>query len=233
MRGLAGTSGFAYKAWKGSFYPPDLADDGMLAHYASRLPTVEINNTFYRMPKESVVLAWADQVPEGFRFVLKASRRITHMGRLKGVESELAYFLQVSQALGTKRGPSLFQLPPNMKKDLDRLTVFLDLLPRDWRAAFEFRHASWFDEDVYAALRSHNAALCVADQSDEEDATPFVATGDWGYLRLRREAYDTAALSDWATRIRDTPWSEAFVYFKHEDGAAGPGFAEQLNALLT
>jgi len=233
MRCLAGTSGFAYKAWKGSFYPADLADDGMLAHYASRLPTVEINNTFYRMPKESVVLAWADQVPDAFRFVLKASRRITHMGRLKGVESELAYFLQVSQALGDKRGPSLFQLPPNMKKDLDRLTAFLDLLPRDWRAAFEFRHASWFDDDVYAALRSRNAALCIADQGDEEDATPFVTTGDWGYLRLRREAYDAAALADWASRIRTTSWSETFVYFKHEDGAAGPRFAEELNQLLS
>jgi len=226
---LAGTSGYAYKEWRGSFYPADLPDDDMLAHYAGRLPTVEINNTFYRMPKESVVLAWADQVPDAFRFVLKASRRITHFGRLQGVEGELTYFLQVSQALGAKRGPSLFQLPPNMKKDLARLTEFLALLPRGWRAAFEFRHASWFDDDVYAALQSRNAALCVADQADEEDATPFVATADWGYLRLRREAYDAAALANWAARIREEPWTDTFVFFKHEDGAAGPRFAEELN----
>ena len=232
MACLAGTSGYAYKEWRGSFYPADLPDDGMLGHYAGRLPTVEINNTFYRMPRESVVLAWADQVPDAFRFVLKASRRITHFGRLKGVEGELTYFLQVSQALGAKRGPSLFQLPPNMKKDLARLTEFLALLPRGWRAAFEFRHASWFDDDVYAALQSRNAALCVADQGDEEDATPFVATADWGYLRLRREAYDAAALESWAARIREKPWTDTFVFFKHEDGATGPRFAETLNGLF-
>jgi uncharacterized protein YecE (DUF72 family) len=233
MACLAGTSGYAYKEWRGSFYPTDLPDDGMLAHYAGRLPTVEINNTFYRMPKESVVLAWADQVPDAFRFVLKASRRITHIGRLKGVEAELTYFLQVSQALGAKRGPSLFQLPPNLKKDLARLTEFLALLPRGWRAAFEFRHVSWFDDDVYAALQSCNAALCAADQGDEEDATPFVATADWGYLRLRREQYDSAALANWAARIREQPWTDTYVFFKHEDGAAGPRFAEALNALFS
>jgi len=228
----AGTSGYAYKEWKGSFYPADLADDGMLTHYAGRLPTVEINNTFYRMPKESVVLGWADQVPDTFRFVLKASRRITHFGRLKGVESELAYFLQVSQALGAKRGPSLFQLPPNMKKDLGRLSEFLALLPRDWPAAFEFRHASWFDDEIYAALQSRNAALCIADQADAEEATPFVATADWGYLRLRREEYDADALASWAARIGERGWAEAYVFFKHEDGAAGPRFAEELNAFF-
>jgi uncharacterized protein YecE (DUF72 family) len=229
---FAGTSGYAYKEWRGSFYPADLAEDAMLGHYAGRLPTVEINNTFYRMPKESVVLAWADQVPDTFRFVFKASRRITHFGRLKGVESELTYFLQVSQALGSKRGPSLFQLPPNMKKDLGRLTDFLSLMPRGWRAAFEFRHASWFEDEVYAALRSRNAALCVADQGDDDDATPFVATADWGYLRLRRERYDAAALAGWAARIREQPWVDTFVFFKHEDGATGPRFAQELNALL-
>jgi uncharacterized protein YecE (DUF72 family) len=221
----AGTSGYAYKEWKGSFYPDDLKDDAMLGHYASRLPAVEINNTFYRMPRESVVLGWADQVPEAFRFVLKATRRITHFGRLKGVESELEYFLRVSQALGDRRGPSLFQLPPNMKKDLERLTAFLALLPKHWRAAFEFRHRSWFDEDVFAALQSRNAALCIADQADDEDATPFVATADWGYLRLRREAYTKADLARWAGQIGERAWTDTFVFFKHEDGATGPAFA--------
>jgi uncharacterized protein YecE (DUF72 family) len=229
----AGTSGYAYKGWKGTFYPADLADDAMLAHYASRLPTVEINNTFYRMPKESVVLAWADQAPASFRFVLKASRRITHLKRLNGVESELDYFLQVSQALGEKRGPSLFQLPPNLKKDLARLTAFLALLPRHWHAAFEFRHPSWFADDVYAALRSRNAALCIADPGDDEDATPFVGTADWGYLRLRGEAYDEAALEQWAARIRERGWTDSYVFFKHEDGGSGPRFAEELNRLLS
>jgi uncharacterized protein YecE (DUF72 family) len=228
----AGTSGYAYKAWKGSFYPEDLRDDGMLSHYASRLPAVEINNTFYRMPKEAVVLAWADQVPDTFRFVLKATRRITHFGRLKGVESELEYFLRVSQALGERRGPSLFQLPPNMKKDLARLTAFLTLLPQGWRAAFEFRHRSWFEDDVLAALREHNSALCLADQGDDDDATPFVATADWGYLRLRREAYARADLERWAARIREARWTDCFAFFKHEDGATGPAFAADLLALI-
>jgi uncharacterized protein YecE (DUF72 family) len=227
----AGTSGYAYKEWEGSFYPDDLRDDGMLAHYASRLPAVEINNTFYRMPRESVVLGWADQVPETFRFVLKATRRITHFGRLKGVESELEYFLQVSQALGARRGPSLFQLPPNMKKDLGRLTAFLALLPDQWRAAFEFRHRSWFEDDVFAALRARNAALCVADQGDGDDATPFVATADWGYLRLRREAYAREDLARWADRIRGPAWTDCFAFFKHEDGATGPALAAGLLAL--
>jgi uncharacterized protein YecE (DUF72 family) len=229
----AGTSGYAYTGWKGTFYPADLADDAMLAHYASRLPTVEINNTFYRMPKESVVLAWADQAPASFRFVLKASRRITHLKRLNGVESELDYFLQVSQALGEKRGPSLFQLPPNLKKDLARLTAFLALLPRHWHAAFEFRHPSWFADDVYAALRSRNAALCIADPGDDEDATPFVGTADWGYLRLRGERYDEVALEQWAARIRERGWTDSYVFFKHEDGGSGPRFAEELNRLLS
>jgi len=226
-----GTSGYAYKEWKGSFYPADLKDDAMLGHYASRLPAVEINNTFYRMPKESVVLAWADQVPETFRFVLKATRRITHFGRLKGVESELEYFLRVSQALGDRRGPSLFQLPPNMKKDLERLTAFLALLPNQWRAAFEFRHRSWFDDEVFAALRARNAALCIADQAEDEDTTPFVASADWGYLRLRREAYTRADLDGWAARIREQAWGDCYAFFKHEDGATGPALAADLLAI--
>jgi uncharacterized protein YecE (DUF72 family) len=227
----AGTSGYAYKEWKGTFYPADLKNDAMLGHYAGRLPTVEINNTFYRMPRESVVLGWADQVGEGFRFVLKASRKITHFGRLKNVDSELGYFLQVSQALGAKRGPSLFQLPPNFKLDLERLTAFLTLIPRDWRAAMEFRHASWFTPDVYAALRNHNVALCIADHGAEEAATPFEPTADWGYLRLRREAYTPEELREWMGRIQGSGWNDAFVFFKHEDGAVGPAMAEQFLSL--
>jgi uncharacterized protein YecE (DUF72 family) len=163
--------------------------------------------------------------------VLKATRRITHFGRLKGVESELEYFLRVSQALGDRRGPSLFQLPPNMKKDLGRLTAFLALLPTTWRAAFEFRHRSWFDDDVFGALQERNAALCIADQGEGDDATPFVPTADWGYLRLRREAYPREELARWVDQIRAPGWADCFVFFKHEDGATGPACAAGLLAL--
>jgi uncharacterized protein YecE (DUF72 family) len=226
---LVGTSGYAYKEWKGTFYPQDLAGDAMLGYYAERLPTVEINNTFYRMPRESVVVSWADQTPDAFRFVLKASRKITHFARLKNVAAELTYFLQVSSALGEKRGPSLFQLPPNMKKDLDRLREFLALLPRGWAATFEFRHPSWFADDVYDALRERNVALCIADTGEEGDP-PVVATADWGYLRLRAEAYDEPALDAWATRVRAQSWSQAYVFFKHEDAGAGPALAGKMLA---
>lgn len=227
MRVLIGTSGFAYKPWKGPFYPADLRDDAMLGYYAGRLPAVEINNTFYRMPRESVVLGWADQVPGHFRFALKASQKITHFGRLKNVGNELEYFLRVSQALGTRRGPTLFQLPPNFKKDLPRLADFLGSLPEGWPAAFEFRHATWFADDVYDALRARNAALCIADTGEEGDA-PFVATADWGYLRLRRETYADADLDDWAGRTRAQAWSAAYVFFKHEDAGAAPRLAETM-----
>jgi len=230
MKVLTGTSGYAFKEWKGRFYPADLPAGGMLRYYAERFPTVEINNTFYRMPKESVVADWAEQAPAGFRFALKASQRITHRGRLKGVESELKYFLGVASVLGDKLGPTLFQLPPNFKKDLGRLEDFLKLLPRRWRAAFEFRHPTWHDEDVFAALRQAGAALCIADQ--EELETPLVATTSWGYLRLHRPAYDAAAQRAWANRINEQKWDEAFVYFKHDDDTAGPelaaGFARTL-----
>jgi uncharacterized protein YecE (DUF72 family) len=227
MRFFVGTSGFAYKEWKGPFYPADLPDAQMLRHYAGRLPAVEINNTFYRMPRESVVLGWADDVPESFRFVFKASQKITHFGRLKNVASELEYFLRVSQALGSRRGPTLFQLPPNFKKDLPRLTDFLALLPDGWPAAFEFRHASWFADDVYAALRRRNAALCIADTGADGDA-PFVATADWGYLRLRREEYTAADLDEWTGKVRAAPWAAAHVFFKHEDAGTGPRLAEDM-----
>ena len=207
MRIAVGTSGYAYKEWKGNFYPADLPADGMLRYYGERLNTVEINNTFYRMPQEKVLLDWAAVVPDGFRFVLKASQKITHFKRLKDVGSEVEYFLRVANVLGPKLGPTLFQLPPNLKKDLPRLTDFLALIPRTWRAAFEFRHASWFDDDVFALLKDHNAALCLADTDPDEESgkealqVPFVATADWGYLRLRRAGYAAADLAAWAGQL--------------------------------
>jgi uncharacterized protein YecE (DUF72 family) len=225
MRVLAGTSGFSYKEWKGSFYPEDLPASRMMAYYAERLPAVEINNTFYRMPKPALLEGWASEVGPEFRFVLKASQRITHFKRLKEAGSEAEYFFGVARTLGERLGPALFQLPPNLKKDLPRLEAFLQTLPADARAAFEFRHASWFEDDVFAALRARGAALCVAE--DEELATPLVATAEWGYLRLRRQDYDDAAVAAWAEKVRGQSWSEAYVFFKHEDAGAGPRLASE------
>jgi uncharacterized protein YecE (DUF72 family) len=202
----------------------------MLSFYAGKFGTVEINNTFYRMPSERVLVQWAEQVPDGFRFVLKASRRITHMQRLKNVEDPLSYLINNASLLGSKLGAMLFQLPPNMKKNLERLTTFLALLPDGWPAALEFRHDSWFDDEVYDALRSSGAALCVADTAEGE--TPLVATGTRGYLRLRRESYDDNALRGWGERIASQPWEEAFVFFKHEDEGAGPALARRFLDVL-
>lgn len=226
----AGTSGFQYKPWRGSFYPEKLAEKDMLAYYAERLPAVEINASFYRMPKREVVEAWAATVADGFWFVLKASQRITHFARLKPEAAEpLGYLLRVVEALGTKRGPLLFQLPPNMKQDVPRLRAFLALLPPEQLAAFEFRHESWFDEATYDALRERNVALV---QADAEDATPArVATADWGYLRLRRMGYEGAELADWAAWVKEQAWHTAYAFFKHEDEGAGPRLAAEFLAL--
>jgi uncharacterized protein YecE (DUF72 family) len=238
VRLLAGSSGFAYKPWKGPFYPADLPDAEMLAFYAARLPAVEINNTFYRLPKADVLAGWAEQTPPGFRFVLKASRRITHIQRLKDVGELVDYLFTTAATLGERLGPLLFQLPPYMKKDLDRLRAFLELVPKARRVALEFRNASWFEDDVFDLLRAHDAALCVAetgsDDDDDESASepvPLVATASWGYLRLRRNDYADADLRAWAERIGAEPWSEAYVFFKHEDEGAAPRLALRLMEL--
>ena len=221
----AGTSGWSFKEWKGSFYPKGLPDDEMLGFYSGKFPTVEINNTFYRMPKETVLLDWASKVPVEFRFAIKASQRITHHGRLNDVASEVEYFTRITSVLGDRRGPTLFQLPPNLKKDLPRLTAFLDILPRGWRSTFEFRHSSWFDDDVYAALGAKDAALCIADHDDFE--TPLVKTASWGYARLHRLTYDDAALAAWRERLEGLGADELYVFFKHDETAgSGPGAAE-------
>jgi len=223
MRVLAGTSGWSFKEWKGTFYPKDLPDDGMLPYYASRFSCVEINNTFYRMPRENVLLDWVSKVPESFRFAIKAPQRITHHGRLKAdeVAESVQYFTRVITELGERRGPTLFQLPPNLKCDLPRLTEFLALLPRGWRAAFEFRHSSWFEDAVYDALRAKDAALCIADHDDFE--TPSVRTAGWIYARLHRLTYDEAALRFWRERLLGLGGDELYVFFKHDEGAgSGP-----------
>jgi uncharacterized protein YecE (DUF72 family) len=229
-RWLAGTSGWSYDEWKGPFYPEELASRDMLRFYAQRLPAVEVNNTFYRMPKASVLANWAEQVPEGFRFALKASRRITHLKRLKDVADETAYFLSTAGALGPRLGALLFQLPPNLKLDLERLDAFLRLLPEGTRAAFEFRHASWADAAVHERLRARGFAWVIA---DVEDAPPpdFVETADWLYLRLRRPGYATPEVAEWVAKLRASRAREAFVFFKHEDEGAGPRLAAELLAL--
>lgn len=231
MRLRTGTSGFSYPAWVGHFYPAGTRRSDMLAFYGGRLRAVEINNTFYRMPKADLLERWRDAVPENFRFALKASRRITHHQRLRDAEESVDYLFRTAEALGDRLGPFLFQLPPYLRRDDDRLAAFLGCLPAGLRAAFEFRHASWFDDDVFAALESAGAALCIADAGGDHDA-PLQATADFGYLRLRREDYDEAALRSWADRIRRQPWSEAYVFFKHEDEGAGPRMAARFEALL-
>jgi uncharacterized protein YecE (DUF72 family) len=224
MKVRAGTSGYSYKEWKGNFYPKDLPATGMLPFYAKRFSTVEINNTFYRMPSEKVLLNWSAQVPDGFAFVVKAPRRITHDKRLKNVNDDVAYLLKTVEVLEKKQGPLLFQLPPFFRKDVACLRDFLDLLPPAGQSAFEFRHQSWFEDEVFAVLRAHNAALCLADAESELDI-PFVALAKWGYVRLRRPDYSDGDLRDWAKRIQDQPWKEAFVFFKHEEAGKGPQFA--------
>jgi uncharacterized protein YecE (DUF72 family) len=224
---LVGTSGWSYKQWKGSFYPADLPADDMLRHYSTRLPTVEVNNSFYRIPKEKVLLEWAEQTPAEFRFVLKASRRITHISRLADPDDSLGYFLRTVNVLGEKLGPTLFQCPPSLKKDIGLLRAFLARVPRTWRAALEFRHRSWFDEEVYDALRPHDVALVAVDE--DEGTASLVPTASWGYLRLRKTEYRDDELNDWAGRIRSQPWREAYVFLKHdEDSAAGPEAATKL-----
>jgi uncharacterized protein YecE (DUF72 family) len=229
MKLHAGTSGYAFKEWKGSFYPRDLKDDGMLAFYASKFSSVEINNTFYRLPKEHVLVDWKSQVPEPFTFAIKASQRITHFARLKPeCASAVEFLLKNTSALGDRLGPVLFQLPPNLRKDVDLLRVFLSELPFDRRFTIEFRHASWFTDDVFAALRERDIALCVTEQPDF--ASPVVATASWGYARLHKLDYDEPALAEWAKRIAAQGWSEAYVYFKHDEGiGSGPPAVETFN----
>ena len=230
MRTFVGTSGYSYKEWKGTFFPEDLPASKMLGFYAGRFNTVEINNTFYRMPAPAMVAKWAEQVPEAFVFALKAPQTITHRRQLNDAGDAVAFFWKTARELGPKLGPVLFQMPPFFKKDLGRLRDFLRQLPEDCRAAFEFRHPSWFADDVYDVLKTAGAPLCLADTDDEEP--PLVATGNWGYLRLRRTDYDAARLRTCVQRIRSQPWENTYVFFKHEDEGKGPQFAAQFNEAL-
>jgi uncharacterized protein YecE (DUF72 family) len=223
-----GTSGYNYPEWKGSFYPADLSAAKMLPYYAARFATVEINYTFYRMPNEKILSNWAAQVPADFRFTLKAPRRITHDAKLVKCEDLTDSFCRVADTLGPKLGALLFQLPPNQKKDVARLEAFLDTLPPKAPAAFEFRHASWFDDDVFSALKRRNRALCVADSEKLE--TPLEVTADYGYFRLRDEGYTAKDIEDWGLKIEGlrSRCKDIYVYFKHEEEGKGPAFAREL-----
>lgn len=227
MQLLTGTSGYSYKEWLGHFYPEKLPASGMLRYYAGHFTTVEINNTFYRMPAESMLTHWCEDVPETFAFTLKAPRRITHDKRLREAESDVSEFMRRAQLLGGRLGALLFQLPHYLKKDLPRLEAFLALIPSGSRVAFDFRNDTWQSDDVYEALRARGAMLCVTD--NEEGETPLVVTSDRAYIRLRRTHYDEAELSAWAERIATQPVHSTYVYFMHEDEALGTRFARVLN----
>ena len=234
MNVWVGTSGWSYDEWKGSFYPEDLPKDGMLEYYASRLRSVEVNNTFYRMPRKEVVRGWREQTPADFSFVLKASRRITHQAKLGDDAGDaLDFLLASSEELGEKRGPILFQTPPWLKGDVGLLSAFLQRVPEGVRAAFEFRSTSWFTEDVFQALADAEAALVVADTGNTEKDPPLLRTAPFGYARLRREEYDGGLLDDWATNLRGAGWTDLWVFFKHEDEATGPKLAQRFSALLS
>jgi uncharacterized protein YecE (DUF72 family) len=221
-----GTSGYSYKEWKGTFYPADMSAKEVLHYYGEHFRTVEINNTFYRLPKASVLEAWSAEVPADFKFFLKASRQITHIKRLKEAADSVSYLLEVAGALKDRLGPLLFQLPPNLKKDVPRLRDFLALLPPKRRVAFEFRHQTWFNEEVFGLLRDHRAALCIAEAENDLEV-PFVVTGDWGYLRLRRPDYGDVELKKWAKLVRKQGWQDVFAFFKHEDKGKAPQIAKR------
>jgi len=224
-----GTSGFSYKEWKGSFYPEDLPAKDWLRFYAGRFRTVEINNTFYRMPKKDVLASWAGQVPEHFRFVVKAPRRLTHIKRLKDVESDAAFLFDNLAALGGRLGPVLVQLPPNLPRDTVRLDAFLAAVPDGFALAFEFRNPSWHSPEVLDRLRARDFALTAADTEEFPDP-PLAPTASWGYLRLRRVDYGDEALRSWAQRIASA-WKRAYVFFKHEDEGRGPAFAARFEQI--
>lgn len=227
-----GTSGYQYPEWKGTFYPEKMALAKMLPFYAERFDTTEVNYTFRHIPSRKTIGRWVEMTPERFHFSLKAPQRITHFAKLKDCADTLRYFSQAVAGLEDKLGPILFQLPPSFEKDAERLRSFLQDLPRGLRAAFEFRHPSWFDDEVFALLTEHRAALCIAESADL--VTPRVGTADFGYLRLRREDYVEQDIAAWGRFLREqqSQWRETFVYFKHEESGVGPKFAQQLKSLL-
>lgn len=227
MKLYIGTSGYSYKEWKGNFYPEDLPADKMLSYYAKQFSTVELNNTFYRLPKQEVFENQASDVPSGFIFSVKVPRRITHIKRLKDTKENVEYLFKILSPLKKKFGVFLVQLPPNFKKDMTRLEDFIKDLPDNINAAFEFRHPSWFEQEVYDLLKNHKCALCLSD-TDEAPVSELINTAGWGYLRLRRSSYTKNELSKWLKKIEMQSWKTVFIYFKHEDEGKGAKFAQEL-----
>lgn len=225
-----GTSGYSYKEWKGSFYPEKIQAKDMLAYYASRLRAVELNNTFYRRPQTSMVESWKAQVSDDFRFSVKASQGITHFRRLKDAGDATRFMLESVSALEDRLGAVIFRLPENMQKDIKRLETFLKDLPPDPPAVFDFRHPTWFDDEVFGLLRSYNRVLCVSD-IEELSPSDIVKTADLGYVRLRRVSYSDQELKKWISRIKAQGWKDTFVFFKHEDEGTGPKLAARFVAL--
>ena len=222
-----GTSGYSYKEWKGSFYPQTLPAKDMLSYYASRLHAVELNNTFYRMPQPSMIESWKSQVPDDFRFSVKAPQTITHFRRLNNASPQTQLMLKTVAVLEGRLGAVIFRLPENMKKDLRRLEIFLKELPADIPVVFDFRHPTWFDDEVVELLRSRKRVLCTSDMDELPVASEIHKTADWGYVRLRRVRYTKAELVKWLKRIKAQKWKETYVFFKHEDEGTGPRLAAQ------
>lgn len=232
MKVRIGTSGFQYTEWKGTFYPADLSTAKMLPYYSERFCTTEINYTFHRIPSAKTIDNWCRATPDTFQFALKAPQKVTHFAKLQNCGDTLRYFFGVIASLERKLGPVLFQLPPTLKRDAALLASFLDDLPATMRAAFEFRDQSWLTDETFELLKQKNVALCVAES--EKLSTPVVATADYGYLRLRREDYVESDIARWSEAIRaqSDKWSDAYVYFKHEESGMGPKLARQLTGLL-
>lgn len=226
MHYRVGTSGYSYQEWKGHFYPSKLPAKEMLCYYAEHFSTVEINSSFRRFPTAETVQAWAAQVPESFRFVLKGRQTITHFRRLAGAEEQIDDFVNLAALLGKKQGPLLFQLPPNFRKDFGRLSNFLDYVAGRAAVVFQLQHESWFDDETFDCLRKHSAALCCVDDEGPMNGR-VTSTADWGYVRLREERYTDAQLRDWIGKIRAAGWTDAYVFFKHEDAGAGPKLASR------
>jgi uncharacterized protein YecE (DUF72 family) len=226
-----GTSGYSYKEWKGSFYPEKISPKDMLAYYASRLDAVELNNTFYRMPKPEMVETWKAQVPDDFRFSVKAPQTITHFRRLKDAIPQTRIMLKTVSALDERLGAVIFRLPEGMKKDFKRLESFLKVLPADTPAVFDFRHPTWFDDEVVALLRSQKRVFCVSDIEELPESYSY-KTAAWGYVRLRRVRYTEAELVEWVKRIKAQQWKDTYVFFKHEDEGTGPKLAAQFIRLI-
>lgn len=231
MRVFVGTSGYSYKEWKGSFYPEKFSEKNMLGYYSERFNTVEINNTFYKMPKKDVLLSWKNQVNDEFRFVIKANKRLTSFKSVEDIRESFKWFNDNINVMEKNLGVVLFQFPKFIKQNMEKLEGLLSLIPGTMKSAFEFKSNTWFTEEVYNLLRNRNSALTIS-ETDDENNPELIQTADWGYLRLRRTDYDTNLLKDWSEKIHKQNWNETYIFFKHEDEALGPKYAMEFNKYI-